>query len=170
MKKILTGLALFTILSGCTFFSKFNAVEYNNAVVGKINEISAQIEKTADIYNETVPTIVRENMEINTETMELELESAKDFLSKVDGLSSLESKNLEQQNAVGEALKTYKNSAETFLKDYEAMLAYYKDGTYKTDISQVTIIDETIHADYSAFIEVNNTLVSTLEQYVAAGI
>ncbi|MBI4127154.1 hypothetical protein HY463_00430 [Candidatus Peregrinibacteria bacterium] len=166
MKKILTGLALFAVISGCSFFSTMSAVEYNNAVVGKINEISAQIEKAADTYNEVVPTIVRENTEINTELMESELESAQDLFAQVDGLSSLKSKNLEQQNAVAEALKSYKSTAETFFTDYEKMLTYYKDGTYKTDVSQVTAMDESIHADYSAFIESNNALVSTLDLYV----
>lgn len=166
MKKILVVISMFAILSGCDAFSKLNTIEYNNEVVEQINETSTQLEKTATLYNETVPTVVTENIEIKTEDMLKELSSAQDLVKEIDSLANVESKDEEQQASVTTAITDYKTKADAYLTAYQEMYTYYSSGEYKTDISKVTDLDENIHTTYSAFIEQNNTLVGILDSYV----
>ncbi|MEK9166869.1 MAG: hypothetical protein AAB836_01055 [Patescibacteria group bacterium] len=166
MKKILVVISMFAVLSGCEYFSKLNNIEYNNKVVEQVNLTSTQIEKTASIYNTTVPTVVTESTEISAEEMSTELSAAQDLLKKIEDLYILESKNADQQAAVLAGLEVYKSKSEAYLAAYEAMNTYYGSGEYKTDVSKVTDLDENIHTTYSAFIEENNTLVGVLDSFV----
>ncbi len=166
MKKILVVLSMFAVLSGCAYFSKLNNIEYNNKIVEQVNATSVQVEKTATTYNTSVPTVVTESTEISSDEMKADLSNAQDLLKKIDGLSTLESKNEEQQAAVLKALEIYKSKTEAYLAAYQIMLDYYGSGEYKTDVSKVTDLDENIHTTYSAFIEENNTLVGILDSFV----
>lgn len=162
-------MSVLTVLSGCDFisnFSKLNNIEYNNKVVEQVNLTSVQIEKTASTYNTAVPTVVTESTEISSDEMKIELNSAQDLLKKLSELSTLESKNEEQQIAVLKGLESYTSKSEAYLTAYQTMLDYYSSGEYKTDVSKVTDLDENIHTTYSAFIEENNALVGVLDSFV----
>ena len=84
----------------------------------------------------------------------------------MDDLLVMESRSLDQENAVRIELETYRSAAEIYLETYATMLSYYKEGTYKEDISQVETLDETMHINYTTFIEANNDLVDMLESFV----
>ncbi len=154
------------ILTGCSFLGKYSEIEYNNLVVEKVNEASLAVEATTSLYNETLPDVVTEESTIEIGEMENSYDEAVKLIEETDDLLILESRNLEQQNAVRTELETYRSAAQIYLESYEAMLSYYSEGTYKEDISQVETLDETMHTNYTTFIEANNDLVDTLESYV----
>ncbi len=156
-------------LLGCSLLGKYSEVEYNNLVVEKINETSLAIEETTSLYNETLPDVVTEEDIIVTAEMQASYEAAVESLEDTADLLVLEARNLEQQNAVRTELETYRSAAQIYLESYATMLSYYNEGTYTEDISQVETLDETMHVNYTTFIEANNDLVDTLETFVAAG-
>lgn len=169
MKKSLPALLLSsTLLLGCSLLGKYSEVEYNNLVVEKINETSLAIEETTSLYNETLPDVVTEEDIIVTGEMQTSYEAAIESLEDTADLLVLEARNLEQQNAVRTELETYRSAAQIYLESYATMLSYYGEGTYIEDISQVETLDETMHVNYTTFIEANNDLVDTLESFVAA--
>lgn len=168
MKKLLSALLVSSVfLFGCSLLGKYSEVEYNNLVVEKVNETSLAIETTTSLYNETLPDVVTEEDVIVTSEMQASYEAAVESLEDTADLLVLEARNLEQQNAVRTELETYRSAAEIYLESYAAMLSYYSEGTYVEDISQVEILDETMHVNYTTFIEANNDLVDALEVYVA---
>ncbi len=158
------------VFSGCSFLGKYSEVEYNNLVVEKVNEASLAIEATTSLYNENLPDVVTEESVIETAAMEDSYDDATKLLEGTEDLLIIESRNLEQQNAVRTELETYRSAAQLYLESYAAMLSYYSEGTYKEDVSQVETLDETMHTNYTTFIEANNDLVTTLEGYVKATI
>lgn len=170
MKKLLPAFLLVSafVLSGCSLLGKYSEVEYNNLVVEKINETSLAIEATTSLYNETLPDVVTEEDVIVTDEMQGSYETAVESLEDTADLLVLEARNLEQQNAVRTELETYRSAAQIYLESYATMLSYYSEGTYMEDISQVETLDETMHVNYTTFIEANNDLVDTLESFVAA--
>lgn len=169
MKKLLPALLVSSVfLFGCSLLGKYSEVEYNNLVVEKVNETSLAIEATTSLYNETLPDVVTEEDVIVTEEMQNSYESAVESLEDTADLLVLEARNLEQQNAVRTELETYRSAAQIYLESYATMLSYYSEGTYIEDISQVETLDETMHVNYTTFIEANNDLVDTLEGFVAA--
>lgn len=170
MKNSLSALVLSSalLLAGCSFLGKYSEVEYNNKVVEKVNEVSLAIEATTTLYNDTLPDVVTEQDTIVTNEMEDSYDEAVSLLEETDDLLILEGRNLEQQNAVRTELETYRSAAQIYLESYAAMLDYYKGGTYKDDITQVEALDESLHVNYTTFIEANNDLVDTLESYVTA--
>lgn len=153
-------------LTGCDSFGKYSEVEYNNLVVEEVNATSLAIENTTSLYNETLPDVVTEADVIETDVMETSYDEAIKSLEKTVDLLTVEARNLEQQNAVRTELETYRTAAELYLESYSAMLSYYSEGTYQEDISKVESLDETMHVNYTTFIEANNDLVDTLESYV----
>ncbi|MEK9159516.1 MAG: hypothetical protein AAB383_02175 [Patescibacteria group bacterium] len=169
MKKSLSAFLLVSafVLSGCNLLGKYSEVEYNNLVVEEVNATSLAIENTTSLYNETLPDVVTEEDLIDTAAMESSYDDAVSALEKTAELLTLEARNLEQQNAVRTEVETYRTAAELYLESYAAMLSYYSEGTYKEDISQVESLDETMHINYTTFIEANNDLVDTLESYVS---
>lgn len=156
------------ILTGCSVFGKASEVDYNNTVVDDINTASAVIEETATLYNDTIPDVVSEKDNIDTSAMQSAYDDSVSSLEAVAGLLSLESRNIEQQNAVRTGVETYQSAAEQYLETYQTMLNYYGDGTYQQDISQVQSIDENLHTSYTTFIQANNDLVDTLESFVSS--
>lgn len=170
MKKLLPTLLISSVsLFGCSLLGKYSEVEYNNIVVEKINETSLAIEATTSLYNETLPDVVTEEDVIVTEEMQNSYEAAVESLEGTADLLVLEARNLEQQNAVRTELETYRSAGQIYLESYAAMLSYYSEGTYVEDISKVETLDETMHVNYTTFIEANNDLVDTLETFVTTG-
>lgn len=171
MKKTPLFFFLFCILSlfasGCSWFGKLNTIEYNNEIVEVINETSTRLEKTATLYNETIPDLVTEQSAIDITEMKTEFDLALTWMNETNTLLSLEGKNLEQQNAVRNALETYQDLGTSYLTSYQTMLNYYENETYKEEIQTVEVLDKQLHSDYTAFIQTNNDLVNTLETFVA---
>lgn len=169
MKKSLPALLLLgsLFLFGCEGFGKYSEVEYNNLIVEELNKASLAIEETTSLYNDTLPDVITEADIIETDSMESSYDEAVSALEKTADLLTLEARNLEQQNAVRTELETYRSAAQIYLDSYSNMLSYYSEGTYKEDISQVKTLDETMHTDYTTFIEANNDLVDVLEAYVS---
>jgi carbonic anhydrase len=161
----LTALAAL-FLTACTVFGKTSEVDYNNQVVETINEISSSIESTATLYNDTVPDVVNETDVIDVATMKTSYTEASDALEQLGSLLTLESRNIEQQNAVRTDLTTYQTAAEQYLATYDEMLTYYGEGEYAKDLTKVKTTDETLHTSYTTFIQANNDLVDTLESFV----
>ncbi len=168
MKKSTLALLLASslFLFGCDSFGKYSEVEYNNLIVEEVNATSLTIEATTSLYNETLPDVVTEADTIETAAMETSYDDAVKALENTADLLTLEARNLEQQNAVRTELETYRSAAQIYLDSYSAMLSYYSEGIYKEDISQVESLDETMHNNYTTFIEANNDLVDSLETYV----
>lgn len=166
MKKLSVILLLIISLSGCEFFSKLTDIEYNNRIVESLNKASLALEETANLYNETIPSIVTEASEIDVSTLKTSLESSKVLLTEIKNLSSLQSKNSDQETQVEKSLISYAEAAENYFTSYEEMLLYYESGEFIKDISEVTPIDESIHLNYSAFIDANNDLVELLDSFM----
>lgn len=155
------------VLSACDFLGKYSEVEYNNVIVEKINESSIAIEETTIIYNSTLPDVITEQDAIETAEMEESYENALSLLEETAQLLTLEARNIEQQNTVRTELETYRSAASIYLESYASMLSYYSEELYKEDITQVESMDETLHTNYTTFIEANNDLVDALESFVA---
>jgi len=154
------------LLTGCSFFSKYGEIEYNNLIVEKINETSLAIEETATIYNETIPDVVTEKDTFDVTAMQASYDNATELLKEIDGLLIYESRNTEQQNAVRAEVQTYMSAADLYLQTYSEMLSYFGGTAYQDDITQVKPMDETLHTNYTTFIESNNDLVDTLESFL----
>lgn len=170
MKKSSLALVLSAaiLLSGCSVFGKLSEVEYNNQVVDAINQSSGIIEETATLYNDTVPDVVSEKDTIDVTTMQSTYNDASDALKTIDSVANLESRNIEQQNAVQTGISTYQSAAEQYLQTYNDMLVYYGQNEYQKDVSKVQTIDENLHTSYTTFIQANNDLVDTLDSFVNA--
>lgn len=169
MKKSLLALLVPSVfLFGCSLLGKYSEVEYNNLVVEKINETSLAVEATTSLYNETLPEKVSEKDVIEVSGMQDAYDEAVKSLEKTADLLTLEARNLEQQNAVRTELETYRSAGQIYLESYATMLSYYSEGTYTEDLTQVETLDETMHVNYTTFIEANNDLVDTLETFVGA--
>jgi len=153
------------ILSACAL-TKPSAVEYNNRVVEQINATSTKLEETATLYNDAIPDVVTEKDEIETSEMKTSFNQAKQALSQVGDILVLESRNEEQQAATIENTEVYIDAAQLYIEAYQNMLTYYESDTYVEDISQVQTLDETLHTHYTTFIEANNDLVETMENFV----
>ncbi len=166
MKKIAAFLLL-TLLPACALFSKYGEVEYNNLIVDHINNASLAIEKTATLYNETLPEVVTEKDILDLTEMQASASEARDLLADTEKLFAFESRNTEQQSAVHAELQTYMEAGDLYLQSYSEMIDYYSTDAYKEDITQVKPIDEILHTDYTTFIEANNDLVDILESFVA---
>lgn len=169
MKKLLaSSLSLALLLSSCSVFGKSSEIDFNNRVVEQINETSILIEESATLYNESIPDLVTESSEIDTEELSAAHETAQNSLEKSKDLLLLESRNIEQQNAVLTELETYQSAGIAYLDLYADMVDYYQTGSYKEDLTLVQTLDEELHTHYTTFIQANNDLVEILEGYVAA--
>ena len=167
MKKLfLLPLVASLLLASCTMFGKLGEVEYYEAVVDQINEVSGPIEESATLYNETVPDLVTEASEVDTTNMQTSYNEASAALNESEGLLSLESRNIEQENQVRTELQTYQSAASDYLKLYEQMLTYYGTGAFKEDLSKVKSLNTDLHTSYTTFIQAHNELVEVLESYV----
>lgn len=170
MKKpvfVLSALLLIALLPACSLFSKYSEVEYNNLIVDHVNNTSLAIEKTATLYNETLPEVVTEKDTLDLGEMQTGADDARQLLADTEKLIAYESRNTEQQTAVIAELQTYMEAGDLYLQSYSEMLQYYVDGTYQDDITQVKPLDEILHTNYTTFIEANNDLVDILESFVA---
>lgn len=168
MKKSFITLLLTSslFLFGCDSLGKYSQIEYNNLIVEQVNSTSLAIEATTSLYNDTLPDVVTEEDLIETTEMQNSYDDAIKALDKTADLLTLEARDLEQQNAIRTELETYRSAAEIYLDSYADMLSYYSEGTYKEDISKVESLDETMHTNYTTFIEANNDLVNSLETFV----
>lgn len=168
MKKhiLLCTLSFVLLLSGCELFSAYGEVEYNNLIVDRVNETSLAIEETATLYNETLPSEVTEQDEVDITEMNASYETALELLANMNELLELESRNTEQHSAVRTELQTYMSAGDLYLESYSEMLTYYSSGTYKENITEVENIDEDLHVNYTTFIEANNDLVDILDSFM----
>jgi len=164
--KLLKFLPLALLLTSCSLFSGLSEVEYNNRVVELTNLASTAIEQTATLYNETIPNKVTEQDEIDISQMETAYEEATKALEGTNDALNMESRNLEQQNAVQTALQTYLSAGELYLENYNTVIVYYSNSTYKDDVTKVEVYDESLHTSYTTFIEANNDLVEALDSFV----
>lgn len=165
MKKSLIILTTL-LLAGCSTFSKYSEVEYNNFVAEKVNLVTSNVKEMHDLYLAEVPNQVSEESEIETSVLEDKFDSKNKTLSDLEGLSKLESKNLEQETEVEEKLSAYIEAVNEYYATYEEILSYYKDGAYKEDPTQVKPLDEILSNKYNEFTDTNNELSDTLEAYV----
>lgn len=154
------------LLGGCSLFTKYSVIDYNNLIVNQINETSGAIETTVTLYTQTVPDTVTEESYFPLNEMKDAYEVAEAEVNQLDALFRYKSRDLEQQNAARTELTTYQSAAEAYLESYAEMLIYYESGAYQEDITQVSVLDEELHTHYTTFIEANNDLVTTLESFV----
>lgn len=157
------------MLTGCSFvegLKKYSPEEYHNSIVNQINISSPLIKETGTLYTSTIPDVVTEQDEIDTTEMKKAYEEAVKELEKMEPLLDLESRNEEQQQSAREGIELYIESANQYLAAFGTTLEYYSSEAYKEDISQVETMDENLHNLYSVFIEANNDLSTTLENFV----
>lgn len=166
---LITMLVLSLVLSACSVFGKLSEIEYNNQIVEQINTTSSTIEDTATLYNDNIPDLVTEESSIDTSKTKASYKKAEDSLEESKALLSLEGRNIEQQNAARTELQSYLSAGEAYLESYQKMLDYYDTEAFKTDVDKVESLDETLHKDYTTFIQANNDLVETLDQFVVTG-
>jgi hypothetical protein len=68
---LLLGCSLLSFLAtGCLDSDKLSVVEYNNAVVGTLNDTSSAIEGSTVTYDEEIPNIVTESSAIDATAVE----------------------------------------------------------------------------------------------------
>lgn len=165
MQKILIVLASL-LLVGCSTFSKYSAVEYNNAVAEKVNATTSNIKEIHELYVSGIPVSITEESEIDTAEMAQAFLLREDRTSEIEKLSKLESKDPEQEAAVEEKLTEYIEAVNEYYATYEEILSYYKDGEYKEDPTQVKPLDEILSHKYNEFTDINNEMSDTLESFV----
>lgn len=165
MKKFIALFTMIVLLPAC-YISKESAVNYNNAIVEQMKLVTPAIEESATLYNSTIPNPVTELTEIDTSAMQSSYDTAYDLFADLKPLSSLESREEDQQAQVRADLETYITAAELYFESYSKVLGYYSTGDYKQDVTKVTQYDEDLHNSYTTFIEANNDLVETLDSFM----
>ncbi len=166
MKKLLiffSILVLILITSGC---GELSTLEYNDAVVENINNASEALNKTISAYDENIPDLVTEEIEMDTAEMETALQDAKTAVENCKTLTTLTGKNQPQQAEVNAELENYLSITKTYLASYEEMLNYYKNGEYKEVPEKVSEYDTEIYEKSSLIFDSNNTLEDILGKYV----
>ncbi len=166
-KKILLSIFALGLLNGCSLLGAMPPIEYNNAIVETLNSSAKAIQETASAYNIAIPAEVSETSEINNEEMRKAWDLAQEKLNTLEPLHELESRDIEQQNAVRLDLMTYQLAAKQYLKRYEEVLAFYEEKTFTQDVNKVESLDSLLHTDYTTFIEANNGLVQTLDDSIS---
>ncbi len=167
MKKLVIFLASTLFLTACVF--PYTAVEYNNRVVEAVNASSSALDSTYNSYYQGLPSLpdkVTEKTEVDVDGMAELARTARQKLKDVEGLEEMKGKNEDQVAAVQANISVYLTAADQYLKTYDEMLAYYGEGTYKEDLSQVSVLDETLYENYNVLIEANNDLDDVLKEYV----
>lgn len=169
LKSLLISLGLATlalIATGCLGSDSLSAIEYNNQVVGILNDTSAAIEESTANYDEGIPNIVTESSSIDVTSVETAYTEAVTKLETAQNVLSLTSQTQAQQTAIQTEFKNYLNLAQAYLETYKEMVDYYKNETYKTSLDNVAVFDQDLHSEYNAFIKSNNDLVDILAEYV----
>ncbi|EKD93766.1 MAG: hypothetical protein ACD_28C00063G0022 [uncultured bacterium] len=151
---------------GCLKSGKLSEVEYNNAIVEKLNLTSGAIEETTTTYDNSIPNIVTEDSEIDATSLQTTSQSAAEKIALSEEVLTLKSKNSDQEEAVKSEFQNYLALAEEYLKAYDEMLTYYSANTFKENLDDVATYDEKLHIQYNKFIESNNKLVDILADYV----
>lgn len=164
MKKLHSTLALLGLMffAGCSL----STLNYNNEIVNQMKVTSSTVDTSSTTYNELVPDTVTEKTSIDTATLNELGDQIEDSIKDTQKLSRLESQNEEQQSVITPLLEAYLTAAQNYQAAYDAMLSYYGEGSYKTDITQVEAIDEALYSSYATFAEANNDLAEALEGFV----
>lgn len=167
----LLRIVLFTLLSivtfsACSLLGALTSVEFNNAIVEQLNVSSSTIQASANAYDKNIPLEVTELTVIDVSSLQKSLIEARTALETLSTIEDLESRDIEQQNAVRKDLKTYQLAAEAYLKRYQEIIGYYESKTYVQDVNQVEKLNSLLHTDYTTFIQSNNSLVQTLDKFV----
>lgn len=164
MKKTLIISLIFILLSsGC---GELSALKYNDAIVEKINSASEALNETISAYDGSIPDLVTEQTEIDTEEMEDALGNAKAAIANCENLPTLVSKDQAQQTEVRAELENYLSITAEYLASYEEMLNYYKNQEYKEIPGKVSEYDTEIYEKSSMIFDSNNTLEDILDKYV----
>lgn len=162
-----TLLAVLALLAtGCLNDGKLSAIQYNNKFVKTINTSSGALKESTNIYDQQIPTIVTEDSTIAVSELETTLIFVQEYIKLNQALLPLESKNAEQQTATQTELAIFLSLADTYIKTYTDMIAYYKGGDYKTNLDKVATFDQDLHAQYNDFIASHNKLVDILAEFV----
>lgn len=169
MRKILSLILLSTIaltVTGCLNSDKLSAIQYNNKFVETINATSATVEESTNIYDKQIPNIVTEDSTIEVTALETTLGESRTQISEAESITTLQSRNNEQQTAVQAEFPEFLELAKAYLGTYTLMVAYYKNGEYKQNLDKVSIFDEDLHTQYNDFIASHNKLVDILAEFV----
>ena len=160
--KFTTVLVSILIFAGC---SGLSTIEYHNEVVEAMNNLSTALEESTEVYDAGVPNIVTETSTIDVEGMQSAYESAVTETEAAQSVFSLQGRNEAQQAAVQSEFENYVALAEAYLSTYQAMMDYYASGQFMESLDEVATYDGTLHEQYNAFIDSNNTLVDILGEY-----
>lgn len=164
MKRFLaTTLLLFT--TGCSLMS-LSTVNYNNRIVSEMAELSDTVSLSSSTYNETLPSPVTEQSEIETSVMSTAMNAINGDLIDIDDLLNLKSKDDEQELQVRAKLQSYLEAANAYATAYSEMLNYYESEEFREDITKVKVHDDALYEAYNDFVQANNELAETLERYV----
>jgi hypothetical protein len=164
---LLLGCSLLSFLAtGCLDSDKLSVVEYNNAVVGTLNDTSSAIEGSTVTYDEEIPNIVTESSAIDATAVEGTYIEALTKTDAAEQVLTLLSANEAQQAEVQTKFTPYLELARTYLHTYNDMVNYYKNGDYKESLDNVATFDQDLHNQYNEFIKANNELVDILAGFV----
>lgn len=166
-QKIATPLLLtlsMAFLSACNLIA-YGTLEYNNLIVERITEASDAIQTSIQVYDQSIPDLVTEEVDVDTIKMRSSLQKVISKLKWVESSLDFQSKNAAQYEAIQLDLQVYIDAGNLFADSYEATLRHYEFQTYKEDVEQVEVLDEELFTHYSTFIEANNDLVTTLGEF-----
>ncbi len=169
MKKlyILGVIAIIGLLTACTSAAgSLSTVEYNNEVVETLNLTSSSIEDTTTTYDSSVPNIVTEEAEVDTDAMQAVYDEAYGFLTDAKAVLELSSKNASQEEAIKSEFINYLDLGEAYLATYSEMITYYSSGEFIENLDLVATYDEALHMGYNDFIDSNNSLVDVLAGFI----
>lgn len=153
------------IFSSCRmldYFTKQSSNEYRNAITAKLNTLTPTVEYTLTAYDEAIPDTVTEESIIDLEKL---TQAAFDLENSTENITQAlleESFDTTLQSTVREKLNAEQTALESYQKTYTTMVAFYKNGTYKTTLTDVETHNNTIKESYDALVETHNATVDAL--------
>lgn len=154
------------VFSSCRltdYFTKQSGNEYRNAITAKMNEFTPLIENSLTAYDQAIPDLVTEESTITTDGMIAADKDLQSIIAAMPLLLEEESYDTELQNTIRDFLQKELEAVSVYEKTYSAMVAFYKDGTYKTNLADVTVQDNQTEDAYNAVVTAHNATVDALE-------
>lgn len=164
------GIILLLIVSSITFsscrvvdyFTKQSANEYRNAITVQLNDLTPAVEQTLTAYDEAIPDSVTEESTIDTEKLDQAVLGLDNAVAKIPAALAEESFDTDLQNAVQAKLQEEQTVITAYQQTYKEMVAFYKNGTYKTSLNDVETQDTKTQDAYNALVDAHNATVDAL--------
>lgn len=153
---------LFSSCRMVDYFTKQSGNEYRNVIADKLKTFTLIVEYTLTAYDEAIPDNVTEKSIVDLKKL---TQAAFDLENSTENIAQAlleESFDTALQTTVREKLNAEQTALESYQKTYTAMVAFYKDGAYKTVLADVEIHNNAIKESYDALVETHNATIDAL--------